>query len=143
MDVSVQKVWINTPENIYCQQIDDEKMDREILSAIHKIDYRDGVKGLSPLVADATFNFDLNSKPWSTLKAYVDKLAKIALVEDNNKSKLTNYRSKSKAWIDRWHDTLETVSMWAVKYDGQLKHRAEMHDHFPALYTFCYYIFKI
>ena len=140
MDVSVQTVRINTPEKIYCQQIDDGEMDREILSALHNLDYRDGVKGLSPLVADATFNFDLNSKPWSTLKAYVDKLARIALIEDNNKSEFTRYRSKSKAWIDRWHDTLETVSMWAVKYDGQLEHRAEMHDHFPALYTFCYYI---
>ena len=27
--------------------------------ALHNLDYRDGVKGLSPLVADATFNFDL------------------------------------------------------------------------------------
>lgn len=140
MDVSVQKVYINTPEKIYCQQIDDEEMDREILSIINKIEYRDGVKGLSPLVADATFNFDLNSKPWSTLKSHVDKLAKIALVEDNNKSELTKYRSKSKAWASRWLDTLETVSMWAVKYDGKLKHYAAMHDHFPALYTFCYYI---
>ena len=48
MELSVQKVWINTPENIYCQQIDDEKMDREILSVIHKEDYRDGVKGIIP-----------------------------------------------------------------------------------------------
>lgn len=139
MDVSVQTVWINTPENVYCQELDDEKMNAEILSVLKNLEYRDAVKGLSPLVADVQ-TFDLDEEPWITLKKHVDKLAKIALIEDNNKNPHTRYRSKKKVWTERWHDTLQTISMWAVKYNGVKSDHAKLHDHFPALYTFCYYV---
>jgi len=140
MDVHVEKVWVKTPERIYHTKLNDEKLNAELFDTIQSLDYMNGTKGLAPLQAEVTKLVDMSKSPWNKLKFHVDKLARIAVVDHNNQNENTAYRSTMQVWHDKWCETLETISMWVAKYDSTKGHYAKMHDHFPALYTFCYYL---
>lgn len=125
-------------EYIFTKYIDDEEMNEGIIRGIRETG--DETNHLSNLKHDTTLGFMHMKYPdsFGKLVTYIEDFCKSSSLQRNYENPNHAHRPDIPLWKEAYIDNQKVNVMWGARAEsGQI---ATPHDHWPTIWTFCYYI---
>lgn len=126
----------NSDEYIFTKTIDDEDMNTRIVTRIDSIG--DEINHKSNLKHDTTSGYLHKYPEFRKLTDIIESFAKECSIKRNHDHPNHKHRPDQPRWNESYIKNQSVDVMWgAVARSGQI---AVPHDHWPAVWAYCYYI---